>query len=309
MLVLSGGTGTPKLLRGLKELVPPHQLSIVVNTAEDLWLSGNYISPDLDSVLYTLADMIDEKRWWGIKGDRTWTHDFLIALGQQEKLVIGDKDRAVHIFRSDLLRRGASLSQATQALAEALGIAQKVVPMSDDPVSTIFSTPEGQMHFQDFWVALRGTPAVSGISFSGMDRARPSPAFLELLEKEKTVLIGPGNPVTSIGPILALPGVREMMAKKRVVAVSPLLADRPASGPAAEFMAALGAPAGDQGVRSLLGKVDLFVVDKKSSYQGECQRMSTRMKTRRESRKVAEELLAILEDAQGQNDSCPLISI
>lgn len=301
MLVLSGGTGTPKLLMGLKELVPPEQLSIVVNTAEDLWLSGNYISPDLDSVLYTLADMIDEKRWWGIKGDRTWTHDFLISLGLQEKLVIGERDRAVHIFRSDLLRRGASLSQATGALAEALGIAQKVVPMSDDSVSTILSTSEGQMHFQDFWVALKGKPAVSGISFIGMDRARPSPAFLERLDREETVLIGPSNPVTSIGPILALPGIRERLAKKRVVAVSPLLADRPASGPAAKFMAALGAPAGDEGVRLLLGKVDLFIVDKKSSYPGECRRMSTRMKTRRESRKVAQELLAIMQDAPGQD--------
>ena len=300
MLVLSGGTGTPKLLMGLKELVPPEQLSIVVNTAEDLWLSGNYISPDLDSVLYTLADMIDEKRWWGIKGDRTWTHDFLISLGLQEKLVIGERDRAVHIFRSDLLRRGASLSQATGALAEALGIAQKVVPMSDDPVSTILSTSEGQMHFQDFWVALKGKPAVSGISFIGMDRARPSPAFLERLDREETVLIGPSNPVTSIGTILALPGIRERLAKKRVVAVSPLLEDRPASGPAAKFMAALGAPAGDEGVRLLLGKVDLFIVDKKSSYPGECRRMSTRMKTRRESRKVAEELLAIMQDAPSQ---------
>lgn len=301
MLVLSGGTGTPKLLMGLKELVPPEQLSIVVNTAEDLWLSGNYISPDLDSVLYTLADMIDEKRWWGIKGDRTWTHDFLISLGLQEKLVIGERDRAVHIFRSDLLRRGASLSQATGALAEALGIAQKVVPMSDDPVSTILSTSEGQMHFQDFWVALKGKPVVSGISFIGMDRARPSPAFLERLDREETVLIGPSNPVTSIGPILALPGIRERLAKKRVVAVSPLLEDRPASGPAAKFMAALGAPAGDEGVRLLLGKVDLFIVDKKSSYPGECRRMSTRMKTRRESRKVAQELLAIMQDAPGQD--------
>lgn len=301
MLVLSGGTGTPKLLMGLKELVPPEQLSIVVNTAEDLWLSGNYISPDLDSVLYTLADMIDEKRWWGIKGDRTWTHDFLISLGLQEKLVIGERDRAVHIFRSDLLRRGASLSQATGALAEALGIAQKVVPMSDDPVSTILSTSEGQMHFQDFWVALKGKPVVSGISFIGMDRARPSPAFLERLDREETVLIGPSNPVTSIGPILALPGIRERLAKKRVVAVSPLLEDRPASGPAAKFMAALGAPAGDEGVRLLLGKVDLFIVDKKSSYPGECRRMSTRMKTRRESRKVAQELLAIMQDAPSQD--------
>src|SRR5512136_989009 len=137
MLVLSGGTGTPKLLLGLKELLKPEELSVVVNTAEDLWISGNYVSPDLDSVLYTLADMIDEKRWWGIKGDRTATHDFLIALGRQEKLQIGDKDRAIHIFRSDLLRQGATLSQATQALAGALGVEQQVVPMSDDNVATM----------------------------------------------------------------------------------------------------------------------------------------------------------------------------
>ncbi|MDD1731562.1 MAG: LPPG:FO 2-phospho-L-lactate transferase [Methanosaeta sp. NSM2] len=296
MLVLSGGTGTPKLLLGLKELLLPEELSVVVNTAEDLWVSGNYISPDLDSVIYTLADMIDEKRWWGIKGDRTWTHDFLIALGCQERLQIGDKDRAVHIFRSELLRRGATLSQATQALAKSLGVEQKVVPMSDDAVSTMISTPAGQMHFQDFWVDLKGKPEVRGITFTGMEKAVPSPAFLELLDREDTVLIGPSNPVTSIGPILALPGVRERLAEKRVIAMSPLLGDKPASGPAAKFMSALGAPAGDEGVRALLGKVDLFVVDKKSSYRGECRRMSTRMKTRAESRKVAEELLAMMEE-------------
>src|SRR5512137_2355853 len=152
MIVLSGGTGTPKLLRGLKEILPPKELSVVVNTAEDLWISGNYVSPDLDSVLYTLADMIDEKRWWGIKGDRTLTYDHLTALGIKEKLQIGDKDRSVHIFRSELLRRGESLSRATEALAKSLGVSQRVVPMTDEAVSTIVSTPEGEMHFQDFWV-------------------------------------------------------------------------------------------------------------------------------------------------------------
>jgi LPPG:FO 2-phospho-L-lactate transferase len=115
MLILSGGTGTPKLLRGLKELLPPEELSVVVNTAEDLWVSGNYVSPDLDSVIYTLADMIDEKRWWGIKGDKTLTHDFLLVLGVNEKLTLGDKDRAVHIFRTNLLRQGVKLSLATEA--------------------------------------------------------------------------------------------------------------------------------------------------------------------------------------------------
>lgn len=297
MLVLSGGTGTPKLLLGLKEHLLADDLSVVVNTAEDLWVSGNYITPDIDSVLYTLADMIDEKRWWGIKGDKTATHDALAAMGVNEKLQVGDRDRAVHIFRSELLRQGVKLSQATQALAEALGVEQQVIPMTDDIVSTIVSTPQGVMHFQDFWVGLRGKPLVLSISFAGIDAARPCRAFLDRLEKEDTILIGPSNPVTSIGPILALPGVRKRLQDKKVVAVSPFIGDKPVSGPAAGFMAALGLPASDEGVRTMLGKVDLFVVDRKSSYKGDCRRMSTLMRTRRESGKVAKELLELIEEA------------
>ena len=298
MLVLSGGTGTPKLLLGLKGLLRPEEFSVVVNTAEDLWISGNYISPDVDSVLYTLADMIDEKRMWGIKGDKTITHDFLIAIGIKEKLQVGDKDRAVHIFRSELLRRGVRLSHATQALAESLGVEQQVVPMTDDIVSTVVSTPEGVMHFQEFWVGRRGKPEVLSLFFEGLDAALPCQAFLDLLEKEDTILIGPSNPVTSIGPILALQGVRERLQDKKVVAMSPFIGNKPVSGPAAKFMQACGAPADDEGVRALLGKVDLFVVDKKSSYWGECHRMSTLMRTRRESGKVAKELLELISAAE-----------
>jgi len=296
MLVLSGGTGTPKLLLGLKELLEPADLSVVVNTAEDLWISGNYISPDIDSVLYTLADMIDEKRWWGIRGDSTRTHDFLTMLGMDEKMQVGDSDRAVHIFRSNLLRKGVKLSLATEALCQALGVEQRIIPMTDDIVSTVISTPQGVMHFQDFWVSLGGRPEVSSVMFAGLDSAIPCPSFLDLLEKEDTVLIGPSNPVTSIGPILALPGVRDRLKKKNVVAVSPLIGNVPVSGPAAKFMSACRVPPDDEGVRKLLGKVDLFVVDRRSSYRGECRRMSTLMRTRRESRKVAENLLALIEE-------------
>ena len=297
MLVLSGGTGTAKLLMGLKGLLEPEDLSVVVNTAEDLWVSGNYISPDVDSVLYTLADIIDEKRMWGIKGDKTITHDSLIAMGIKEKLQVGDKDRAVHIFRSELLRRGVKLSHASQALAESLGVEQRVVPMTDDIVSTVVSTPEGVMHFQEFWVGRRGKPEVLSLFFAGLDAALPCQAFLDLLEKEDIILIGPSNPATSIGPILALQGVRERLADKTVVAMSPFIGNKPVSGPAAKFMAAMGAPAGDEGVRSMLGKVDLFIVDKKSSYRGECRRMSTLMRTRRESEKVAKELMKVISGA------------
>jgi LPPG:FO 2-phospho-L-lactate transferase len=295
MLVLSGGTGTPKILMGLKDLLKPEELSVVVNTAEDLWISGNYISPDIDSVIYTLADIIDDKKMWGIKGDKTLTHDFLITMGINEKLLVGDKDRAVHIFRSELLRRGVKLSHATQALSESLGVAQRVVPMTDDIVSTVVSTPEGVMHFQEFWVGRRGLPEVRSILFAGMDAALPCQAFLDILEKEDTVLIGPSNPVTSIGPILALQGVRERLQGKRVVAMSPFIGDKPVSGPAAKFMTAMRVLASDDGVRSMLGKVDLFIVDKKSSYKGECQRMSTLMRTKRESSKVAKKLLELID--------------
>jgi LPPG:FO 2-phospho-L-lactate transferase len=294
MIVIGGGTGTPKLLRGLKEILPPKELSVVVNTAEDLWISGNYVSPDVDSVLYTLADLIDEKRWWGIKGDKTLTHDFLIVLGVDEKLTLGDKDRAVHIFRSDLLRRGVTLSLATESLAGALGVKQKVVPMTDDPVSTNIITEQGIMHFQEFWVGRRGRPEVKSVAFTGLEKAIPSQGFLDLLEREETVLIGPSNPVTSIGPILALPGVLERLRDLKILAISPLVGDEPVSGPAAKFMRACGVFADDSGVAKLLGRIDVFVVDQKSSYPGDCIRMNTLMKTKRDSLRLARDVLELI---------------
>jgi LPPG:FO 2-phospho-L-lactate transferase len=294
MIVIGGGTGTPKLLRGLKEILPPEELSVVVNTAEDLWISGNYVSPDVDSVLYTLADLIDEKRWWGIKGDKTLTHDFLIVLGVDESLTLGDKDRAVHIFRSNLLRRGVSLSLATEALAGALGVTQKVVPMTDDPVSTNIITEQGIMHFQEFWVGRRGRPEVKSVVFTGLEKAIPSQGFLDLLEREESVLIGPSNPVTSIGPILALPGVLERLQDKKILAISPLVGGEPVSGPAAKFMRACGVPADDNGVAKLLGRMDVFVVDQKSSYSGDCIRMNTLMKTKRDSLRLAGDVLELI---------------
>ncbi len=295
MLVFSGGTGTPKLLLGLKELLPPEDLSVVVNTAEDLWICGNFVSPDLDTVLYTMADIVDSQRWWGIKGDTTTTHDFLLALGRQETLTIGDKDRAVHIFRAELMCRGYSLSSATQALCDALGVRQRVVPMSEDPVSTMITTPGGEIHFQEFWVRQKGQPEVVSMRLQGIDDARPSPAFLELLEREDTILFGPSNPVTSIGPILALPGVRERLRDKRVIAISPLVGDRPVSGPAAKFMEACKVSADDDGVASILGKMDLFVVDLKSSYSKDCVRLDTLMKTKKDSLRLAKSLLELIE--------------
>jgi len=294
MIVLSGGTGTPKLLMGLRELVDPEDLSVVVNTAEDLWISGNLVSPDVDTVLYTLADIVDEVRWWGIRRDSFHTTGFLRTLGNPELLSLGDNDRAVHIFRSDLIRQGVSLSEATEALAKAMGIKAKVVPMTDDPVSTMITTHEGEMHFQDFWVGLGGAPDVVRLRFQGIDQALPGPGFLKLLEKEDLVLIGPSNPVTSICPILDLPGVRERLKGKKIVAISPLVKNKPVSGPVAKFMKAVGVSADDDGVAELLGCPDVFVVDKGSNYRGECVRLDTFMKDKADSKRLARSVIELM---------------
>ena len=294
MLVLSGGTGTPKLLTGLQEMLKPSDLSVVVNTAEDLWISGNLVSPDVDTVLYALAGIADQAKWWGIRGDCFQTHDCLRTLGHFELLSIGDKDRAVHIFRSELIRQGYSLSDATSALAAALKVEQKVVPMTEYPVSTIITTPTGEMHFQDFWVGQGGAPDVLGVRFHGIDRATPCPEFVELLKNEKTVLIGPSNPVTSIGPILRLHGVRELLEGKRIIAVSPLVGNRPVGGPAAKFMKALGVPATDEGVAAILGHLDLFIVDLQSSYGGECIRLDTLMRDKADSMRLAKNIMELI---------------
>jgi LPPG:FO 2-phospho-L-lactate transferase len=294
MLVFSGGTGTPKLLAGLKEIMEPAELSVVVNTAEDLWISGNLVSPDVDTVLYTLAGIVDQARWWGIRNDNFHTSGFLRTLGGPEMLSIGDNDRAVHIYRSELIRRGHNLSYATSSLANALGIEQKVVPMTEDPVSTIITTPAGKMHFQDFWVGQGGAPEVLCIRFQGIDSAMPCPGFVELLKNEKMVLIGPSNPVTSIGPILALPGVREWLKDKKIIAVSPLVGDRPVSGPAVKFMKAAGVPPNDEGVAAMLGRVDLFIVDTHSSYGGNCIKLDTLMKTKTDSIRLAKKIIELI---------------
>ncbi len=204
MIIFSGGTGTPKLLDGLKEILPPEELTVVVNTAEDLWVSGNLICPDLDTVLYLFSDQIDRKKWWGIKNDTFQTHERMQELGVRESMKLGDRDRATHIIRSNLIRSGVSLTEATLKFASILGIDAKILPMSDDPVSTYIETPEGVMHFQDFWVGKHGEPEVLGVDIRGVSEASISPKVLEALENDDNVLIGPSNPITSIGPIISL---------------------------------------------------------------------------------------------------------
>jgi LPPG:FO 2-phospho-L-lactate transferase len=269
MIILSGGTGTPKLLAGLEKVFKDERLTIIVNTAEDVWISGNLLCPDLDSVLYTLGGLINKERWWGIKNDSFSTHAALQDLPNSERLMIGDRDRATHIARSELLRQGKSLTEATAALARSFGIPERitVLPMTDTPatVRTKILTPEGEFHFQEFWVERRGEPDVLDVQFEDIESVKPSAEVLAALEdkSDPLVLFGPSNPVTSIGPILALEGVRELLKWKVVVAISPIVGTAAVSGPAGKFMRAKGFEVSPYGVYSCYKDLlDVLIIDK-----------------------------------------------
>ncbi|MDY6960062.1 MAG: 2-phospho-L-lactate transferase, partial [Halobacteriota archaeon] len=237
-------------------------ITVVVNTAEDLFVSGNLVCPDVDSVLYTLSGLIDDEKWWGIKDDTFTTHTTLTSMGYDEVMMLGDRDRATHIKRSELIRQNMSLTEATEEVALGLGIKAKVLPMSDEHVSTIIKTPSEDMHFQRFWVELKGEPDVIDVSFEEMSHARPSDAVIDSLESEDVVLIGPSNPITSISPILNLEGMVDILKKKFVVGVSPIIGKKAVSGPAEKLMAARGFEVSSAGVYECYKEfLDILIVD------------------------------------------------
>jgi LPPG:FO 2-phospho-L-lactate transferase len=266
MIILSGGTGTPKLLNGLRSLIPPEDITVVVNTAEDIWVSGNLITPDIDTILYLLSGRLDTEKWWGVAGDTFRTHETMKSSGFDEGMMLGDLDRATHIMRSDILRNGGTLTSSIRKLCGAFGIRTDILPMSEDPVSTIITTPQGKMHYQDFWVKNHGEPDVVDVSMDGISDAAIAPAVLEALETDGEVLIGPSNPITSIGPILELPGMREILKQKKVVAVSPIIGKEPVSGPAGKLMQARGFEVSSVGVAMCYQDiVDVFVIDERDT--------------------------------------------
>lgn len=266
MIVLSGGTGTPKLIRGLRRIVPDEEITVIVNTAEDIAVSGNLVSPDLDTVLYLFSGQLDVVKWWGIKNDTFHTNKALQRLGINEKLMLGDADRATCIFRSGLMRNGGSLTEATQRLSSALGIKAAILPMCDEKVDTMIKTPQRLMHFQDFWVGARGEPEVLDVKITGIEKAKPTEEVVDALDAQENVIIGPSNPITSIGPILALKGMRKILAKKKVIAVSPIIGNSPVSGPAEKLMKACGFPVSSIGVAECYGDIlDVMVIDEKDN--------------------------------------------
>lgn len=251
--ILSGGTGTPKLIQGLIQVVKPEELSIIVNTGEDIEISGLYVSPDIDTIIYTLAGIVNEETWYGISGDTFERHEELKRQGKPELLRIGDKDREVKRYRTDLMKQGKTLSEVTRELCARFGISANVMAMSDDRVRTRVETEVGTLSFHEFWVARRARDKVKGVRFEGVELARAAPGVLDAIHEGDAVIIGPSNPVTSIGPIVAIGEIREALVRERekILAVSPIVGKAPVSGPAGALMAGLGYEVSPLGVANI----------------------------------------------------------
>ena len=260
--VLSGGTGTPKLLQGLKEIVDPKELNIIVNTLENDYFSGVYVSADIDTVLYTMADMINDELWYGVKDDTFITHERLEEIGCPELLRIGDIDRATKIQKTQLMERHG-LKRACEIQAKNMGIESKVIPMSEEYSDIKIVTDIGELEFHDFLIKHQSQPKVLDVKFS---KVSPTEGIIETIRNSRAVIIGPSNPITSISPILSLEGVREALKDTYVVAVSPIIGSNAVSGPASKFMEALNVEVSSVGVAQLYKDfLDNIVIDDKDS--------------------------------------------
>lgn len=256
--VLSGGTGTPKLLQGLKEIIDPCELTIIVNTLENDYFSGIYVSADVDTVLYTMSDMINDEFWYGVKNDTFITHERLEELGCPELLRIGDIDRATKIQKTQLMEK-YGLTKAVEIQAKNMGIESKIIPMSDENSDIKIITDIGELEFHDFLIKHQSQPEVLDVNFSNV---KPAEGIIDAIKNSEAVIIGPSNPVTSISPILSLEGVREALKETYVIAVSPIIGNDSVSGPASKFMKALGIDVSSVGVASLYKDfLDNFVID------------------------------------------------
>jgi LPPG:FO 2-phospho-L-lactate transferase len=264
VLALAGGVGGAKLALGLARVLPPDRLVIAVNTGDDDYFYGLHVSPDLDTVMYTLAGLANPETGWGLAGDTFNALGMLRCYGADTWFNLGDRDLATHIQRTQLLQQGATLSEVTARLCRALGVAHCVIPMSDAPVRTVLSTDEGELPMQDYFVRRRSEPRVRSIQYQGAAQARPAPGLLAALDQARLVVLCPSNPFLSVGPILAMSSFRERLAgfSGLRVAVSPIVGGAALRGPAAKIMAELGHEVSSAGVAAYYrGVCDAFLMD------------------------------------------------
>lgn len=265
VVALAGGVGGAKLAVGLAETLPPGALTVIVNTADDLTLHGLHISPDLDTVMYNLAGLSDPAQGWGIKGDTSGALELLGLYGGPTWFRLGDKDLATHIRRTQRLSEGARLTVVTAELCSALDIKSRVLPMTDSPVATRVQTPEGELEFQDYFVARGTRPKVTGIRFQGADEARATPEVLEAIRSAKTIVYCPSNPMVSLGPILAINDIGKKLQNLPGiprVGVSPIIGGAALKGPAADMLNSLGHEVSALGVAEIMREyLDGYIFD------------------------------------------------
>lgn len=250
IVVLTGGTGGAKLIEGLVTEIDPAELTIICNTGDDAIFYGLHVSPDIDTITYTLAGIADGAKGWGIKAETFNALDQLGLLGAPTWFRLGDRDLATHILRTQWLRDGLKLSEVTERLQRERGIKATILPMSNQRIETRVTTPQGEISFQEYFVKERWTPEVTAIRFAGVDQSVPAPGVVEAIRNADAVVICPSNPITSIGPILAVPGIRSALKETTapVVGVSPIIGAAAISGPADKLMIACGREASAVGV-------------------------------------------------------------
>jgi LPPG:FO 2-phospho-L-lactate transferase len=291
---LSGGTGTPKLIRGFRNHLNDSDISVIVNTAEDLWIYGSHLSPDIDTVMYLFAGILNTDSWWGIKGDTTITNDTLKELGEDVYLTLGDRDRALNIARARMLNSGMTLTGATMELCKRLGIKANILPMTDSEYTTYIKTGDLLIHFQEYWVKHRGNLDIEEVVRVGNDQVFGTKEAIDAINNADLVVIGPSNPVTSISPILECSGVKDALKDSFVVAVSPFIGNEPVSGPAKALMEAWRMTPDSAGTYELYNEfTDLFIQDIRDIITLEDGvKLDTLMKTEDVSSKLAGEIIS-----------------
>ena len=273
--VLTGGAGGAKFVDGLRQVMPAEEITLVVNTGDDLLWWGLYVSPDIDSITYVLSGMLSRERGWGVKGDTFLCLQAMGQLGEPTWFHTGDRDLAVHLLRSRLLAEGKTLAEATNIICEKLGVKARILPMSNSRVETRVDTPAGDLSFEEYFVQRWYQDPVNAVRFAGASDAEPAPGVIDAIVSADAVLIAPSNPVTSIGPILAVPGIREALSRARgkIIAVSPIVANQAVAGPAGILMAAQGFPCSIAGVaKAYEDFLDVLIADTRDATAAEALR-------------------------------------
>src|SRR6201984_1211360 len=266
--VLSGGTGGAKFVDGLRQVMPAEEITLVVNTGDDLLWWGLYVSPDIDSITYVLSGMLSRERGWGVKGDTFLGLQAMGQLGEPTWFHRGARGLAMHVHRSRLLAEGRTLSEATKVISDKLGVRARVLPMSDSRVEARVDTPIGELSFEEYFVQRWYQDPVKSVRFVGVSDAEPAPGVIDAITKADAILIAPSNPITSIGPILAVPGIHDALLKVRgkIAAISPIVGNAPVAGPAGILMQAQGLPCSIAGgAQAYADFLDVLVCDSRDA--------------------------------------------